>query len=120
MFTIAARTMGIRIMVLDPDAASPVGHLQTDHTDHGALKQLGATCAEVTTEFENVPAASLIELANHCRVSPGAAAVAIAQDRCHEKSWLAQNGFATGAQDGPLQRAGRRPARRAGAGGADT
>ncbi|OJW89246.1 5-(carboxyamino)imidazole ribonucleotide synthase, partial [Thiobacillus sp. 65-1402] len=31
----------------------------------------------------------------HCRVSPGAAAVAIVQDRSHEKSWLADNGFAT-------------------------
>ena len=100
MFTIAARTMGYKVMVLDPDFASPAGqmadvHLQADYTDHGALKQLGAACAAVTTEFENVPAASLIELANHCRVSPGAAAVAIAQDRSHEKSWLAQNGFAT-------------------------
>jgi 5-(carboxyamino)imidazole ribonucleotide synthase len=100
MFTIAARTMGYKVMVLDPDFASPAGqmadvHLQADYTDHGALKQLGAACAAVTTEFENVPAASLIELASHCRVSPGAAAVAIAQDRSHEKSWLAQNGFAT-------------------------
>ncbi|MHB1074913.1 5-(carboxyamino)imidazole ribonucleotide synthase [Thiobacillus sp.] len=100
MFTIAARTMGYRVMVLDPDAASPAGqmadvHLQADYADHEALKQLGKACAAVTTEFENVPAASLIELANHCRVSPGADAVAIVQDRSHEKSWLAQNGFAT-------------------------
>lgn len=100
MFTIAARTMGYKVMVLDPDFASPAGqmadvHLQADYTDHGALRQLGAACAAVTTEFENVPAQSLIELAHHCRVSPGAAAVAIAQDRSHEKSWLAQNGFAT-------------------------
>jgi 5-(carboxyamino)imidazole ribonucleotide synthase len=100
MFTIAARTMGYRVMVLDPDFASPAGqmadvHLQADYTDHGALKQLGAACAAVTTEFENIPAASLIELASYCRVSPGAAAVAIAQDRSHEKSWLRDNGFAT-------------------------
>ena len=100
MFTIAARTMGYKVMVLDPDFASPAGqmadvHLQADYTDHGALKQLGAICAAVTTEFENVPAASLIELANHCRVSPSADAVAIAQDRSHEKSWLAANGFPT-------------------------
>ena len=100
MFTIAARTMGYKVMVLDPDAASPAGqmadvHVRADYTDHAALKQLGAACAAVTTEFENVPAASLIELANHCRVSPGAAAVAIVQDRSHEKSWLADNGFAT-------------------------
>jgi 5-(carboxyamino)imidazole ribonucleotide synthase len=100
MFTIAARTMGYKVMVLDPDFASPAGqmadvHLRADYTDHGALKQLGAACAAVTTEFENVPAASLIELAKRCRVSPGADAVAIAQDRSHEKSWLARNGFAT-------------------------
>jgi 5-(carboxyamino)imidazole ribonucleotide synthase len=100
MFTIAARTMGYKVMVLDPDFTSPAGqmadvHLQADYTDHGALRQLGAACAAVTTEFENVPAASLIELANHCRVSPGAAAVAIAQDRSHEKSWLRDQGFAT-------------------------
>ncbi|MDP2112185.1 MAG: 5-(carboxyamino)imidazole ribonucleotide synthase [Thiobacillus sp.] len=100
MFTIAARTMGYKVMVLDPDFASPAGqmadvHLQADYTDHGALKQLGAACAAVTTEFENVPAASLIELTNHCRVSPGAESVAIAQDRSHEKTWLREHGFAT-------------------------
>ncbi len=100
MFTLAARTMGYKVMVLDPDAASPAGqmadiHLRADYTDAAALAQLGAACAAVTTEFENVPAASLIALAQHCRVSPGAEAVAIVQDRSHEKSWLAQHGFAT-------------------------
>ncbi len=98
MFTVAARTMGYRVVVLDPDPASPAGqmadlHLQADYLDHGALRQLGAACAAVTTEFENVPAASLIELAGHCRVSPGAEAVAIVQDRSREKTWLAQRGF---------------------------
>ena len=100
MFTLAARTMGYKVMVLDPDAASPAGqmadaHLQADYTDLAALQKLGESCAAVTTEFENVPAASLIELARHCRVAPGAEAVAIVQDRSHEKSWLAGNGFAT-------------------------
>ncbi|MFP5381128.1 MAG: 5-(carboxyamino)imidazole ribonucleotide synthase [Gammaproteobacteria bacterium] len=100
MFTIAARTMGYKVMVLDPDAACPAGqmadtHLQAAYTDGAALQQLGEACAAVTTEFENVPAASLIALAKYCRVSPGADAVAIVQDRSHEKSWLAQHGFAT-------------------------
>ena len=100
MFTLAARTMGYRVMVLDPDAASPAGqmadvHVRAGYDDAAALQQLAATCAAITTEFENVPAASLIELARHCRVSPGADAVAIVQDRSHEKSWLARNGFAT-------------------------
>ena len=100
MFTLAARTMGYKVMVLDPDSASPAGqmadvHVQADYTDLAALRQLGEHCAAVTTEFENVPAASLIELARHCRVAPSANAVAIAQDRSHEKTWLADNGFAT-------------------------
>ncbi len=100
MFTIAARTMGYRVIVLDPDSLSPAGqmadlHLQADYLDHGALRQLGEACAAVTTEFENVPADSLIELAQHCRVSPGAEAVAIVQDRSREKTWLAQQGFPT-------------------------
>ena len=100
MFTLAARTMGYQVMVLDPDSASPAGqmadfHLQADYSDLDALKKLGESCAAVTTEFENVPAASLIELAGHCRVAPGADAVAIAQDRSHEKSWLTDHGFAT-------------------------
>ncbi len=102
MFTLAARTMGYKVMVLDPNATSPAGqmadiHVQADYNDPAALKQLGDRCAAVTTEFENVPAASLIELANYCRVSPGAEAVAIVQDRSHEKTWLTDNGFATAA-----------------------
>ncbi|OGU21965.1 MAG: 5-(carboxyamino)imidazole ribonucleotide synthase [Hydrogenophilales bacterium RIFOXYD1_FULL_62_11] len=100
LFTLAARSMGYKVIVLDPDATSPAGqmadlHLQADYSDAAALQQLGEACVAVTTEFENVPAASLIELARHCRVSPGAAAVAIVQDRSHEKSWLKDNGFAT-------------------------
>jgi len=99
MFTIAARTMGYKVMVLDPDPQSPAGqmadvHLQADYTDHGALRKMGEACAAVTTEFENVPAASLIELARTCRVAPNAEAVAIVQDRSREKTWLADNGFA--------------------------
>ncbi|MEW6413844.1 MAG: 5-(carboxyamino)imidazole ribonucleotide synthase [Pseudomonadota bacterium] len=100
MFTIAARTMGYTVMVLDPDPASPAGqmadvHLEAGYADAAALARLGQACAAVTTEFENVPAASLVALARHCRVAPGADAVAVAQDRSHEKSWLARQGFAT-------------------------
>ena len=100
MFTIAARTMGYRVIVLDPDPASPAGqladrHLQADYRDIHALRELGAACAAVTTEFENVPAASLIELARYCRVSPSADAVAVVQDRREEKNWLRAHGFAT-------------------------
>jgi 5-(carboxyamino)imidazole ribonucleotide synthase len=100
MFTIAARTMGYKVIVLDPDPACPAAtmadaHIKADYADAVALEELGRACAAVTTEFENVPAASLIALATHCRVAPSADAVMIVQDRSVEKAWLATHGFPT-------------------------
>jgi len=100
MFTVAARTMGYRVMVLDPDPLSPAGqfadtHLCADYQDTQALAQMAQTCAAITTEFENVPANTLRNLAAHCPVKPSAEAVEIAQNRVAEKSWLRQHGFAT-------------------------
>ena len=91
MFVHAAQTMGYFTAVLDPDANSPAGrvshrHIQTDYTDPSGLQQLAACSAAITTEFENVPAPALRELAKLRPVSPGADAVAIAQDRAAEKA----------------------------------
>lgn len=100
MFTVAALTMGYRVMVLDPDPDSPAGmiaseHIRAGYADAGALERMGRECAAVTTEFENVHADSLRILAKHCVVRPGGDAVAIVQDRAQEKSFLRDNGFAT-------------------------
>ncbi|MEQ1668828.1 MAG: 5-(carboxyamino)imidazole ribonucleotide synthase [Sulfuriferula sp.] len=100
MFTIAARTMGYRVMVLDPDVASPAGqfadaHICADYADMGALAEMAKTCAAITTEFENVPADTLRYLAEHCPVKPSADAVEIAQNRVAEKTWLQQHGLDT-------------------------
>lgn len=100
MFTVAARTLGYEVIVLDPDTDSPAGRLATDHVcadyhDTAALEYLAKTCAAVSTEFENVPAAALEWLAGRCVVRPGAKAVAITQDRIHEKGFLRDSGFPT-------------------------
>lgn len=100
MFTMAARSMGYEVIVLDPDPDSPAGKLATDHicadyNDQTALNYMAKTCDVVTTEFENVPATTLEALANSCPVRPGAKAVMITQDRIHEKSFLRDNGFPT-------------------------
>lgn len=91
MFVHAAQRLGYFTAVLDPDAQSPAGlvshhHIHTDYSDAGGLSQLASLCAAVTTEFENVPAASLQALALTRPVAPGAAAVAIAQNRIDEKA----------------------------------
>lgn len=100
MFTVAARTMGYRVVVLDPDPDSPAGalaneHLEADYLDAGALDRLAAACSAVSTEFENVPAAALERLARDCIVRPAASAVAPVQDRITEKSLLDRHGLPT-------------------------
>ena len=100
MFTIAARTMGYRVIVLDPDPVSPAAavaneHLHKDYDDPQALAYLGEHCAAVTTEFENVPVDSLRALESRCAVRPSAEAVAYAQDRIREKSFIRDAGLAT-------------------------
>ena len=99
MFTIAAKTMGYGVTVLDPDPDAPAGcladvHLCAPFDDPKALKTL-ACCQAVTTEFENVSAESMRWLAKHTLVSPSGECVAIAQDREREKSWIKKAGLDT-------------------------
>ncbi len=100
MFTMAAQSMGYKVMVLDPGAHSPAGsvadaHLTAAYLDRDALARIGDECAAVTTEFENVPAESLRLLAERCVVSPSAQSVAIAQDRIREKVFFRDIGLGT-------------------------
>jgi 5-(carboxyamino)imidazole ribonucleotide synthase len=100
MFTLRARSMGYRVAVLDPDPVSPAGlaadrHIRAAYTDQPALDQLAGICQAVTTEFENVPSATLERLACATRVQPPGHAVAVAQDRIAEKTFLQEAGFAT-------------------------
>jgi 5-(carboxyamino)imidazole ribonucleotide synthase len=99
MFCMAAQSMGYRVAVLDPGADSPAGsvadrHIRADYLDPEALADIAALTVAATTEFENVPATVLDYLARSGRVSPGAASVAIAQDRISEKTFLSGHGFA--------------------------
>jgi 5-(carboxyamino)imidazole ribonucleotide synthase len=102
MFAVAARTLGYRVTVLDPDPHSPAaefatGHLQTAYTDPKALEELARTCAAVTTEFENAPAEALDAIAASTVVRPSGSSVAVAQDRRREKGFFAERGFPVGA-----------------------
>ena len=100
MFTLQARTMGYDVVVLDPDPASPAGavasrHIRAPYDDERALSDLSASCAAITTEFENVPAAALQILARSSLVRPPVEAVATSQDRIAEKSFLQGHGIPT-------------------------
>ncbi|HEY6135819.1 MAG TPA: 5-(carboxyamino)imidazole ribonucleotide synthase [Rubrivivax sp.] len=97
MFVHAAQTLGFRTVVLDPDTSSPAGaaadeHLRATYLDPAALAELAARCVAVTTEFENVPADALAQLAAQRPVSPSAAAVSVCQHRAREKAHFARAG----------------------------
>ena len=112
MWVHAAQSMGFQTVVLDPDPQSPAGlvshrHIQTDYLDPVGLEQLAAACQAATTEFENVPADALAQLAEKIQVAPNAHAVAVAQDRRLEKAHFVKCGvpvapFAVIASDADL------------------
>ena len=116
MFVTAARTMGYRTVVLDPDPESPAGriaheHIRAEYDDQKALDALAERCAAVTVEFENVPTAALERLQAHVMVSPSARALAVAQDRVIEKRFIREKaGVATVAFEAVRDDAGVAPA----------
>ncbi|MBR4738175.1 MAG: 5-(carboxyamino)imidazole ribonucleotide synthase [Rhodocyclaceae bacterium] len=98
-FVSAAHEMGYTVWVLDPDSESPAGriadrHLCAAYTDETALDEFAAACAAVSTEFENVPAATLEKLATRTLVRPSARAVSVCQDRIEEKLFVQSLGLA--------------------------
>ena len=100
MFTMAAQSLGYPVCVLDPSDNSPAGavadrHIRAEYADARALEALASLCRGVTTEFENVPAQALEYLATRCRVTPGAHAVGVAQDRLREKAFVRRCGIDT-------------------------
>jgi 5-(carboxyamino)imidazole ribonucleotide synthase len=108
MFAHAAQAMGYQVAVLEPAADCPAGQvaerlLTAGYTDAAALAALGAQCAAVTTEFENVPADSLALLAQHSFVAPSAACVSVAQDRIVEKRFFLDCAAESGVMPAPHQ-----------------
>ncbi len=92
--------MGYEVVVLEPDPLSPAGavatrHIRARYDDEAALAELATAAAAITTEFENVPAATLRWLAGHIECRPGAGAVAVAQDRIREKTFVRDHGLET-------------------------
>jgi 5-(carboxyamino)imidazole ribonucleotide synthase len=98
---VAAKLMGYRTLVLDPDSNAPAAavadlHFVAPYDDSDALDRLASECDVVTTEFENPPAAGLERLERSTRVAPSASAVRIAQDRIAEKQFFRTAGFPVG------------------------
>jgi 5-(carboxyamino)imidazole ribonucleotide synthase len=86
MFCVAARTMGYRVVVLDPDPLCGAGliadvHIKADYTDQSALAEMAEQCDAITLEFENIPSSSVRLIADKTTVYPAAESLEIAQNR---------------------------------------
>ena len=101
MTALAARSMGYRIQVLDPDAncsASPVadGVVASAFDDTEAARELAQRCQVVTLEIEQIATGVLDAAREYVPVRPSSQLVGMVQDRALQKAWLSQNGFPVG------------------------
>ena len=101
MTAMAARGMGYRILILDPDPACPArfvvdGCIEAGWDDSREAANLARGCDVVTLEIEQISPASMEAAASYAPVRPGGGMLAVIQDRIEQKNWLRRNGFPIG------------------------
>lgn len=100
MLALAAGRLGFDVTVLEPEPDCPASRVSArtitaPYDDIAALEDMARTCQVATFEFENVPAAVVDRLeAFGASAAPGRLALATAQDRITEKTFLRAQGLA--------------------------
>lgn len=101
MTAMAARTMGYRVRVMDPEPACPASFV-VDETivgrwdDADAARRLATGADVVTLEIEQIGIDALSEVASIAPLRPGVEPIRIIQDKTLQKLWLAEQGFPVG------------------------
>lgn len=101
MMAMAARTMGIHVRVMDPEARCPASFV-TDETivgrwdDVAAAHRLAEGAGAVTLEIEQIGVDALERVASLAPLRPGVEPIRIIQDKTLQKPWLAEHGFPVG------------------------
>ncbi len=101
MTAIAARTMGYRVRVMDPEEKCPASFV-VDETivgpwdDEEAARRLATGADVVTLEIEQIGVDALGGVAAIAPLRPAVEPVRIIQDKTLQKAWLAENGFPVG------------------------
>jgi 5-(carboxyamino)imidazole ribonucleotide synthase len=93
MMAMAARAMGYRVQVLDPDPSCPARFVvdacfEAGWDDARAAADMARGCDVVTLEIEQVAIASLEAAQAFAPVRPGPAVLTIIQDKITQKDWL--------------------------------
>jgi 5-(carboxyamino)imidazole ribonucleotide synthase len=102
MTAMAARTMGYRVRVMDPEAACPASFVVDEVVvgkwdDADAARRLASGADAVTLEIEQIGVDALREVAALAPLRPGVEPIRIIQDKMLQKTWLKESGFPVGA-----------------------
>jgi 5-(carboxyamino)imidazole ribonucleotide synthase len=102
MTAMAARSMGYRVRVMDPEAACPASFVVDEVVvgqwdDVEAARRLASGADAVTLEIEQIGVDALREVAVLAPLRPGVEPIRIIQDKILQKMWLAEHGFPVGA-----------------------
>ncbi|HEX7852995.1 MAG TPA: 5-(carboxyamino)imidazole ribonucleotide synthase [Sphingobium sp.] len=100
MIAVAAAQLGYRTHIYAPETSGPAADVSPRwtrgaYTDSEALAGFAGTVDLITYEFENIPEATVDQLAALGHVRPNARALGIAQDRLTEKRFVADLGGRT-------------------------
>ena len=100
MLALAAAKLGLATHIYTDVADAPAldvaaAHTVAGYSDEAALTAFARAVDVITFEFENVPSAAVDILARERPSRPAARALAIAQDRVAEKSFVCDLGLAT-------------------------
>ena len=98
MLSVAASRLGLKTCIYEPGGDCPASHVanyhyQKPYDDIEALKAFAQSCDVVTYEFENIPTDALDLIEEHTVLHPNRKALATAQDRLIEKSFLCDLGL---------------------------
>jgi 5-(carboxyamino)imidazole ribonucleotide synthase len=104
MMAMAARSLGYRVQVMDPDPSCPARFVvdacfEGAWNDARAAANLARGCDVVTLEIEQIAVTSLEAAARYAPVRPGVAMMKIIQDRILQKTWLDEQGIQVGAYE---------------------
>lgn len=98
MLSVAASRLGLKTCVFEPGGDCPASHVANYHfkknyDDLDALQEFARSVDVVTYEFENIPTAALDAIEAITPIHPNRKALATAQDRLIEKSFLQDIGL---------------------------
>jgi len=102
MTAMAARAMGYKVRVMDPEPSCPASFVADEAItgswdDVAAARRLATGADVVTLEIEQIGVDALSEVARIAPLRPGVEPIRIIQDKILQKTWLADEGFPVGA-----------------------